>query len=51
MSGSDSSTVYMVGSASLTASTTNSFNGIVFDIANKGISTTNTNINLKITPR
>lgn len=48
---SDGSSVYMVGNTKLTASTTNTFNGIVFDLPNKNISATNGNINLRITPR
>lgn len=48
---SDGSSVYMVGNTILTATTTNTFNGIVFDIVNKNISSINNNINLRITPR
>jgi hypothetical protein len=48
---SDGSSVYMSGNTVLTASTTNTFNGIVFDMPNKNVSGTNPNINLRITPR
>ncbi len=51
VSASDGSSVYMTGSTTLSASTPNTFNGVTFDISNKIILATNTNINLRITPK
>lgn len=48
---SDGSSVYMIGNTQLAASTTNTFNGVVFDMPNKSILATNSNINLRITPK
>ncbi len=48
---SDGSSVYMTGSTTFSASSTNTFNGITFDLPNKNISQTNSNINLRITLR
>lgn len=48
ISASDGS-VYMIGSTTFAASSTNTFNGIVFDLPIKTISSTNLNVNLKIT--
>lgn len=41
--------VYMIGSTTYSASSTNTFNGVAFDLPIKTISSTNLNVNLKIT--
>ena len=47
----DGSSVYMTGSTTFGASTTNAFNGVTFDLPVKNISLTNSNVNLRITLR
>jgi hypothetical protein len=51
ITGSDGSSTYMIGNTVFTASTTNTFNSLTFDLPNKAIAAANTNINLRITPR
>jgi hypothetical protein len=51
ISASDGSSVYMTGSTTFSASTTNRFNGVTFDLPVKSISLANTNVNLRITLR
>ena len=51
ISASDGSSVYMTGSTTIAASTTNTFNGVTFDLPVKTISSINSNVGLRVTLR